>query len=91
MKFVSHKFGDNMVLERFDDYWNPERLPEFQTLELRLVPEASTRVSALIGGQADIIDANIQTRNQIEGSENRIVSAKEQSYMWIFMPGCYEP
>ena len=91
MKFVSHTFGDQMVFERFDDYWMPERLPKFQTLELRLVPEASTRVSALIGGQADIIDANLQTRNQIERSENRIVSAKEQSYMWIFMPGCYEP
>jgi peptide/nickel transport system substrate-binding protein len=89
MKFVSHSFGDKMEFERFDDYWRPERLPKFQTLDLRLVPEVSTRVSALIGGQADIVDANLQVRDQVENSGNQIVTAKEQSYMWMFMPGCH--
>ena len=78
-KFVSHKFSDQMVFERFDDYYNPERSPNFTTLDMRLVPEASTRVSALIGGQADIVDANLQVINQVEESGNRIVTAKESS------------
>ena len=90
-KFVSHKFSDQMVFERFDDYYNPERSPNFTTLDMRLVPKASTRVSALIGGQADIVDANLQVINQVEESGNRIVTAKESSYMWVFMPGCYKP
>ena len=90
-KFVSHKFSDQMVFERFDDYYNPDRSPNFTTLDMRLVPEASTRVSALIGGQADIVDANLQVINQVEDSGNRIVTARESSYMWVFMPGCYKP
>ena len=89
-KFVSHKFSDQMVFERNEDYYNPERSPNFTTLDMRLVPEASTRVSALIGGQADIVDANLQVINQVEGSGNRIVTARESSYMWVFMPGCYK-
>ena len=90
-KFVSHKFSDQMVFERFEDYYNPERSPNFTTLDMRLVPEASTRVSALIGGQADIVDANLLVINQVEDSGNRIVTAREASYMWVFMPGCYKP
>ena len=83
-------YGEEVVYERFDDYWNTPRLSKFQTLELRLVPEASTRVSALIGGQADIIDANLQVKDQIENAGNDIVLARESAYMWVFMPGCHD-
>ncbi len=89
-RLLSHTFNDEMVLERFDEYWNPSRLSNFRTLHMRLVPEASTRVSALIAGQADIVDANLQVMNQIEESGNRIVIAKEAAYMWMFMPGCHD-
>ena len=90
-RLLSHTFNDEMVLERFDDYWNPSRSPSFTTLHMRLVPEASTRVSALIAGQADIVDANLQVKNQIENSGNRVVISKEAAYMWMFMPGCEDP
>ena len=87
-QYVRHTFNDEMVFERFDDYWNPERSPNFTTLHMRLVPEASTRVSALIAGQADIVDANLQVKKQIEDSDNRVVISKEAAYMWLFIPGC---
>ena len=90
-QLVSHTFNVEMVLERFDDYWNPERSPRFTTLHMQLVPEASTRVSALIAGQADIVDANLQVKSQIENSGNRVVTSKEAAYMWMFMPGCHDP
>ena len=90
-RLVSHTFNDEMVLERFDDYWNPDRLSSFTTLHMRLVPEASTRVSALIAGQADIVDANLLVKDQIEDSGNRVVISKEAAYMWMFMPGCEDP
>ncbi len=88
-RLVSHTFNDEMVMERFDDYWNPSRSPNFTTLHMRLVPEASTRVAALVAGDADIIDANLQVKNRIEDSGNRVVISKEAAYMWIFMPGCH--
>ena len=90
-RLISHRFNDELVLERFDDYWNPSRSPSFKTLHMRLVPEASTRVSALIAGQADIVDANLQVQNQIAESGNRVVISKEAAYMWMFMPGCHDP
>ena len=90
-KLLSHTFNDEMVYERFDDYWNPSRLSNFTTLHMRLVPEASTRVSALIAGQADIVDANLLVKDQIEDSGNRLVISKEAAYMWMFMPGCDDP
>jgi peptide/nickel transport system substrate-binding protein len=87
-KFVSHAQNYQMVFERFDDYYNPARLSKFRVLEMLLVPEQSTRVAALLAGQADIIDASTQVQKQIEDGGNRMVIQKESSYMWVLSRGC---
>ncbi|MCQ4159087.1 ABC transporter substrate-binding protein [Roseomonas sp. GC11] len=38
-------------------YWNPQRVPRLARLVLLTVPDANTRVSALLSGQADWIEA----------------------------------
>lgn len=38
-------------------YWNPDRVPKLARLVLLTVPDANTRVSALLSGQADWIEA----------------------------------
>ncbi len=46
--------GD-MILEANEDYWGGP--PEFKRVVIKTVPEASTRVSALLAGDADIVVA----------------------------------
>ncbi|MFQ5768400.1 MAG: ABC transporter substrate-binding protein, partial [Acidobacteriota bacterium] len=63
-KFVSAKSGlEEVVLERFDDYYggSPDLEPVgpacAERAVFRVIPEASTRVAALLAGEVDIIQA----------------------------------
>ena len=62
-KFVEGQLDDQIVLERFDDYWGgaPDLPPvgpaPIQRAIFRVIPEASTRVAALLAGEVDIIQA----------------------------------
>jgi ABC-type transport system substrate-binding protein len=39
------------------NYWNPERIPKSDRLVLLTMPDANTRVAALLSGQVDVIEA----------------------------------
>jgi peptide/nickel transport system substrate-binding protein len=62
-KFVSAKGLDEIVMERFDDYWGgaPDLEPVgpacVKQAVFMVIPEASTRVAALLAGEVDIIQA----------------------------------
>ncbi|MDR1649617.1 MAG: ABC transporter substrate-binding protein [Synergistaceae bacterium] len=51
-KFVSWQKGNKYVFERFENYWGPK--PKYKTLEVRSVPEPTSRTIALETGDADI-------------------------------------
>ena len=53
-KFVSQKIGQAVELERFDGYWGPK--PGIKRLVFKLIPDASSRVNAIVSGEADIVD-----------------------------------
>jgi peptide/nickel transport system substrate-binding protein len=66
---VRHDKGSLMEFERFDGYWDiANRDHRFNTLELRAIPELSTRVAALRAGEVDMVEANLEVRDQIENS-----------------------
>jgi peptide/nickel transport system substrate-binding protein len=60
-KFVEGKLDDQIVMERFDDYYGgaPDLPPVgpacVSRAIFRVIPEASTRVAALLAGEVDII------------------------------------
>ena len=60
-KFVEGSLGDQIVMERFDDYYGgADELPPvgpalLDRVIFRILPEASTRVSALRAGEVNII------------------------------------
>jgi peptide/nickel transport system substrate-binding protein len=60
-KFVEGKLNDQIVLERFDAYYGgadelpPVGPPYLDRVIFRMVPDASTRVAALLTGEAHII------------------------------------
>jgi peptide/nickel transport system substrate-binding protein len=62
-KFVSARGLDEIVMERFDDYWGgaPDLEPVgpacVSQAAFIVIPEASTRVAALLAGEVDIIQA----------------------------------
>jgi peptide/nickel transport system substrate-binding protein len=54
-KFASWEKGKRVVLERNDDYWGPK--PPIKRIEWLIIPEASTRLAALLAGDVDYIYA----------------------------------
>ncbi|HZQ61340.1 MAG TPA: ABC transporter substrate-binding protein [Casimicrobiaceae bacterium] len=53
-KFVEQKVGQSVEFARFDGYWGPK--PGVKRLVFKSVPDASSRVNALLAGEADVID-----------------------------------
>jgi peptide/nickel transport system substrate-binding protein len=50
-KFVAWEKGKRIVIERFDDYWGEK--PVLKRIEWLVIPEASTRLAALLAGDVD--------------------------------------
>lgn len=83
-KFVSWDKGSQVVLEVNEDYWDDE--PEVKKVTFRSIPETSTRVSALLNGEADIITGVApETREQISNSEAAELSVVERAGNTIFV------
>ncbi|MSQ06738.1 MAG: ABC transporter substrate-binding protein [Dehalococcoidia bacterium] len=97
-KLVKYVPSEQMLFERFDDYYYqpangfPEdRRLKIQTLDMRLVPEESTRVAALRSGEADLIEASLVSRKQIEGAGGKVIFSRESSYGQIQFLQCWQP
>ena len=53
-KFVEHRIGQHVKLERFDDYYGEK--PGITHLIFKFVPEASSRINAIAMGEVDMAD-----------------------------------
>jgi peptide/nickel transport system substrate-binding protein len=54
-KFVEWKKGQETILTRNDNYWNPDVTIAYQDLILRTIPELTTHLAELLSGNLDII------------------------------------
>lgn len=56
-KFVARKPREELLVERFEDYWNRDAMPVAKRLRIKIIPEDTTRVAAFKTGAVDWIDA----------------------------------
>ncbi|RME64247.1 MAG: ABC transporter substrate-binding protein, partial [Alphaproteobacteria bacterium] len=54
-RLIRWQHGDRLELVRHDGYWG--RLPDFENVSIRFIPNDAARVAALLTATADIIDA----------------------------------
>ena len=52
-QFTSWSSGNQIALERFDSYWNPDRLPQSSALNLKFISDEKTASNALLSGALD--------------------------------------
>lgn len=67
-KFVEWKHGQELVLTRNDDYWNPDVKPAYKDLILRFVPGVPTQLAELLAGNVDIV--RVVPFDQMKAVEN---------------------
>ena len=52
-RFKERRKGESVTLARYDGYWGKK--PAYDTVVIRVVPEAATRESLVLSGQAEVI------------------------------------
>jgi peptide/nickel transport system substrate-binding protein len=92
-KFVEGQLDDQIVLERFDDYWGgaPDLEPVgpacVEKAIFRVIPEASTRVAALLAGEVDIIQSVpselIDTLSQTPGVQVKTAPGTQPQWLQL--------
>lgn len=92
-RFVEGQLDDQIVIERFDDYWGgaPDLEPVgpacVERAIFRVIPEASTRVAALLAGEVDIIQAVpselVDTLSLTEGVEVKTAPGTEPQWLQL--------
>ena len=90
-KFVSFTPGVELVLEAFDGYWR--KTPTVKRLVMRVIPDESTRLAALKGGEVDIA---YSIRGELAEELQRmpgmaIKSVVLQATNWIYFPEQWDP
>ena len=55
-KFVEWTRGEKLIMERNDDYWDPERIPWVDQLIIVPIVDEAARTAALITGEIDIAE-----------------------------------
>lgn len=80
-RFVERVRGQRIVYERNPDYWN-QPYPYLERIIWRPIPEPSTRVNALLGGEVDIIAA--VPPDNVEGlaDSGMIVAMGTHPHIW---------
>jgi peptide/nickel transport system substrate-binding protein len=80
-RYLDRKLGLSITYERVDKHWSGER-PDFKELEIRLVPESTTRLAMLLGGEAHIVDLPRELQQEAVGRGMTLFSSS-QPVDWI--------
>ena len=72
-----------------DNHWRGER-PEFKELEIRLVPEESTRLAMLLGGEAHIVDLPRELQKEAISRGMKLISSSQPvDWISVYLGGQY--
>ncbi len=90
-KFVSFSAGDEMVLEAFEGYWR--KAPAVKRIVMKVIPDESTRLAALKGGEVDIA---YSIRGELAEELQRLPGLEIKSIVlqapnWIYFPEQWDP
>jgi peptide/nickel transport system substrate-binding protein len=85
-KFVSQELNASVTYERFDDFFDPERKPNFTTLIYQIVPEESARLAGVQTGDLDMaFGLTPLSAQQLEGVEGvRVIESPDTGQGFIF-------
>jgi len=73
-KLMEYTPGVRIVLDRFDDYWNKEKLPWFERVIILEVPESSNRAAMLLSGDIDAATKLLNTELAKIGESGKVTT-----------------
>lgn len=80
-RFVEWRKDEHIRLEAYPDYWG--ELPSVRQGLIRAIPEAPTRVAALVSGEVDVIrGVSVYDIERIEQNDNTQMQSRPGPRMW---------
>ena len=87
-RYVGRKTGISIEYERVDNHWSEK--PDFKELEIRIVPEETTRFAMLMSGEAHIVDLPRELQKDALGKGMKVFSSSQPvDWMSIYFGGQY--
>jgi ABC-type transport system substrate-binding protein len=87
-RYVGRQTGMSISYERFDNHWSEK--PDFQELEIRIVPEETTRFAMLMGGEAQIVDLPRELQKDALSRGMKVISSSQPvDWMTVYFGGQY--
>jgi peptide/nickel transport system substrate-binding protein len=83
--FVSQELNSSVTYERFDDFFDPERLPNFRNLVFEIIPDESSRVAGMQTGALDIAyGLSALAAGQLESAQGvRVLESEGTGQAWV--------
>jgi peptide/nickel transport system substrate-binding protein len=90
-KFVSFSPGVELVLEAFEQYWR--KTPNIKRITLRVIPDESTRLAALKGGEIDIAySVRAELAEELQRTAGlTLKSGVGSGAFWLYFPEQWDP
>ena len=89
-KFVSYTPGQNLILEKYDGYWQ-EDLPHLDQVEFKFTPDVDTAFMELQAGTIDILRYLTAAQAKTLSSDFNVVEGSMNLVQGMFLNSAYEP
>jgi len=90
--FGSRMIGDNIVLNRFEDYYDQNDKAMNNSLTFKIIPEGSARTIAVETGEADLnIDFNTMDYEMVQGNSDLTLHSHQSQSVWHLGMDCTNP
>jgi peptide/nickel transport system substrate-binding protein len=90
-KFVSFTPGVELVMEAYEKYWR--KVPSVKRIVFKVIPDATTRLAALKGGEVDIVYAmNGELAEEVRATKGLTLKpVYPPGPFWIYFPEQWDP
>lgn len=86
-RFVEWKTGEKILLERNENYWNPDYKGYFKEIEIHFISDGAARAMAVQSGDVDVAyDVPLMTADAAAGSAKEyLYSSGQLAHLWFNM------
>ena len=84
-QFVSYEHGQQLVIERFDDYWGAWEDPHFDKMIERIIPESSTQRMLLTREEIDLTCMPLELEDIKALQQEKGITCKSDPTVLIFI------
>ena len=89
-KFVEYRPGQRLVIEKFEEYWNPE-LPKVEEVEFRIIPDNQAAIMSFLAGEVQILPRLDAIQAMLLGDRYNLITAEQNMVQLMAMNHAVSP